>query len=141
MNCVFSRADCMAPPEIIATSRDGCTNTCMLVDADFFEAVFVTVAVSVYMMEVCNENGGSKYFDGSREDEVIDSCESLEAVVMLHENCKNCVDVDPSQLAVKAFVATENGVDLVCVSTWGPTIVIVGTIKFKMITVAMFWPQ
>ena len=113
----------------------------MLVDADFFEKVFVTVAVNVYIMEVCNENGGSKYFDGSREEEVIDSCEPLEAVVRLHEYCKNCVDVDPSQLAVKAFVATESGADLACVSTWEPTIVIVGTIKFKTITVAMFWLQ
>ena len=131
----------MAPPEIIATSQDGCTYTCVLVDADFFVAVFVTVAVSVYMMEVCNENGGSKYFDGSREEEVGDSSDPLEAVIMLHEYCKNCVDVDPSQFAVKAFVATESGVDLDCVSTWGPTIVMVGTIKFKMITVAMFWLQ
>ena len=141
MNFEFSLTEFIAPAEITATSRDGCTYTCMLVDADFFEAVLVTVAVSVYIMEVFNENGASKNFDGSREDEVIDSCKPLEAVVMLHEYCKNCVDVDPSQLAVKAFVATDSGMDLACVSTWGPTIVIVGTIKFKMITVAMFWLQ
>ena len=132
----------MAPPEIIATSRDGCTNTCILVDADFFDAVLVTVAVSVYIMEVFNENGASKYFEGSRDDDVITIVESaVVADAIFHEYCKYWVEVDPSQFAVKAFVATESGIDLACVSTWGPTIVIVGTIKFKMITVAMFWLQ
>ena len=129
----------MAPPEITATSKDGCTNTCMLVVADFFEAVFVTVTVSVYMTEVFSENGGSKYFDGSREED--DSNESIDGADMLQEYCKNCVDVAPSQLAVKALVAIDSGVDLVWVSTWGPTMVTVGTIKFRIITVAMFWLQ
>ena len=114
----------------------------MLVDADFFEAVLVTVAVSVYIMEVFNENGASKNFDGSREDDVITIVESaVVADAIFHEYCKYWVEVDPSQFAVKAFVPTESGVDLACVRTWGPTIVMVGTIKFKMITVAMFWLQ
>ena len=84
----------------------------MLVNADFFDAVFVTVAVKTYMMDDFNENGGKRYFDGSREEEDTDGSESSDAAVMLHEYSKNCVDVDPSQLAVKAFVATESAVDL-----------------------------
>ena len=108
----FNLTDWLDPPEITATSKDGCTNNCMLVEADFFEAVFVTVAVSVYIIEVFSEYGGSRNFDGSREVEETDGDESVEDSVKLQVYSKNCVDVDPSQLAVKAFVATESGVDL-----------------------------
>ena len=79
MNCELRRTDWVAPPEIIATSEEGCTNTCMLADADFLETVFVTVAVNVYMIEVFNENGGKRYLDGSREvEEMIPVGESVE---------------------------------------------------------------
>ena len=138
MNNEFNLTDWLDPPEITATSKVGCTNNCMLVEADFLVAVFVTVAVSVYMIEVFSEYGGSKNFDGSREVEEADGDGSVEGAIKIHEYSKNCVEVDPSQLAVKAFVATDRAVDLDWLSTWGPTIVIVGTIKFKIITVAMF---
>jgi len=110
----------------------------MIAEADFFDAVFVTVAVSVYMIDVLRENGDKRNLDGSREEDKTDGSASVEATAMLHEYSKNWVDEDPSQLAVKALVATDSGVDVDCVSTWGPMIVIVGTIKFKIITVAMF---
>ena len=138
MKSEFNLTDWLDPPKITATSNDGCTNTCMLVEADFLVAVFVTVAVSVYMMDVFKENGNNKNLDGSREEDESDGSASEEATVMPHEYSKNCVDVDPSQFAVKALVATDSVVDLDWVSTWGPTIVIVGTIKFKIITVTMF---
>ena len=135
----------MAPPPITATRSDGCTYTCMLVDADFLEAVFVTVAVSVYMMDVVNENGGSRNFDGSREDDITDALDCWdpleEGAVMLQEYCKYWVEVEPSQLAVKAFVATDRADDLDCVSTWGPTMVMVGTIRFRTTIEAIFVPQ
>ena len=107
----------MAPPDITATTEDAGMKTRMLAEDDFFSAVLVTVAVSVYMAEVVSENAGSRYFDGSLEEEAtatVIACggEPIEEAVMFHENCKDWVDVDPSQLAVKAFVATESGTAL-----------------------------
>ena len=108
--------DCVVPPEITATSADGCTNTCMLADADFCDTVFVTVTASVYILEVFNEYGGNRNFDASRDCEEIVGGSVLVAFdesERRHEYWKNLVEVDPSQFAVKAFVATKSCCDLV----------------------------
>ena len=67
----------------------------MEVEVDFIDAVFVTVAVSVYVTDVCIENAGRTYFDGSREVDFMTGNADPAGAVRLHEYCRNWVETDP----------------------------------------------
>ena len=109
----------------------------MEAEVDFIDTVLVTVAVSVYVTDVCMENAGSTNCDGSREVDDITGDVDPAGVVMLHEYCRNWVEEDPSQLAVNAFVATERVEDRGCTSISGPSMLTVGTTILRTTTLLM----
>ena len=113
----------------------------MEVEVDFIDTVFVTVAVNVYVTDVCIENAGKTYFDGSREVDGMIANADPTGEIKLHEYCRNWVEADPSQLAVNAFVATERVEDRGCTSICGPSILTEGTTIFRTTTLLMLRPQ